>query len=89
MGDPPRAATGIALGVVALGFTLWFFRDPRRAYPGEAEGGLLLAPADGKVVELVVEPGETTVLGLRKARKAETEHLVMTFETTGALRSQA
>ena len=40
-------------------------------------------------IELVVEPGETTVLGLRKARKAETEHLVMTFEATGALRSQA
>ena len=40
-------------------------------------------------IELVVAPGQPTVLGLRKARKAETEHLVMTFETAGDLRSQA
>lgn len=34
-------------------------------------------------VELVVDPGTDgrTVVGLRKARKAETEHLVMTFES--------
>jgi phosphatidylserine decarboxylase len=42
------------LGALLLGFTLWFFRDPRRTAPEGAD--LLLAPADGKVVELVVEP---------------------------------
>ena len=42
-----------ALGALVLGFTLWFFRDPPRTSP---EGGdLLLAPADGKVVEIVTE----------------------------------
>jgi phosphatidylserine decarboxylase len=42
------------LGVVALGFTVWFFRDPSRFAPDEARAGTaLVAPADGKVVELV------------------------------------
>ncbi len=36
-------------GVAALGFTTWFFRDPPRTPPPNADG-LLLAPADGKVV---------------------------------------
>lgn len=39
----------------ALGFTLYFFRDPGRTPPPHADG-LLLAPADGKVVEVVNEP---------------------------------
>lgn len=43
----------VALGALLLGFTVWFFRDPRRTPPVGAD--LLLAPADGKVVELVVE----------------------------------
>ncbi|ARA91776.1 phosphatidylserine decarboxylase [Rhodothermaceae bacterium RA] len=43
----------ILLGVAALGFTLYFFRDPKRVPPPEAAGGrTLLAPADGKVVEV-------------------------------------
>lgn len=42
------------LGLVALGFTVWFFRDPARRAPREArEGSAIVAPADGKVVELV------------------------------------
>ncbi|PEN09225.1 phosphatidylserine decarboxylase family protein [Longimonas halophila] len=42
------------LGVLALGFTVWFFRDPERHAPAEARTGTaLVAPADGKVVELV------------------------------------
>jgi phosphatidylserine decarboxylase len=47
-------AVGIVLGVLILGFTLWFFRDPARSTPAQAEG-LLIAPADGKVVEIVEE----------------------------------
>lgn len=43
------------LGVGALLFTLYFFRDPERTPPPHADG-LLLAPADGKVVEIVDEP---------------------------------
>lgn len=43
----------ILLGVAALGFTLYFFRDPKRVPPPEAiDGRALLAPADGKVVEV-------------------------------------
>jgi phosphatidylserine decarboxylase len=44
----------IVIGVVALGFTLWFFRDPLRTPPGDASS-LVLAPADGKVIEIVEE----------------------------------
>lgn len=43
-------ATGI------LGFTLYFFRDPERTPPQEGRAGrALLAPADGRVVEVVDE----------------------------------
>lgn len=42
------------VGAVLLGFVVWFFRDPVRTAPAEA-AGLLLAPADGKVVEIVTE----------------------------------
>ncbi|MEM9996665.1 MAG: phosphatidylserine decarboxylase family protein [Bacteroidota bacterium] len=42
------------LGVLALGFTVWFFRDPARVAPDDT-ATLLLSPADGKVVELVEE----------------------------------
>lgn len=44
----------VALGVLVAGFTLWFFRDPARTPPVGADS-LLLAPADGKVVEIVEE----------------------------------
>ncbi|MFW5955752.1 MAG: phosphatidylserine decarboxylase family protein, partial [Rhodothermales bacterium] len=41
----------ILTGVLALAFTLYFFRDPERLAPEGASGGsLILAPADGKVV---------------------------------------
>lgn len=43
-----------AVGVLAFGFTVWFFRDPPRTPPEEASD-LLLAPADGTVVEIVTE----------------------------------
>ncbi len=42
----------LALGIV--GFTLYFFRDPERTPPEDAEQ-LLLAPADGRIVEVVEE----------------------------------
>jgi phosphatidylserine decarboxylase len=43
-----------ALGAAALGFTAWFFRDPART-PPEGAAALVLAPADGKVIEIVEE----------------------------------
>ncbi|GAB5521529.1 MAG: hypothetical protein RhofKO_37800 [Rhodothermales bacterium] len=42
------------IGVAAIAFTLYFFRDPQRTSPSPADT-LLLAPADGKVVEIVEE----------------------------------
>lgn len=40
-----------ALAAALLAFTLYFFRDPARTPPADAaEGRLVLAPADGKVV---------------------------------------
>jgi phosphatidylserine decarboxylase len=45
-------AVGVLLGVGAVAFTLYFFRDPERTPPSGAEG-LLLSPADGTVVEVV------------------------------------
>jgi phosphatidylserine decarboxylase len=43
-----------AVGI--LGFTLYFFRDPDRTPPDEGRAGrALLAPADGRVVEVVEE----------------------------------
>ncbi len=44
----------LAVGVVA--FTMYFFRDPDRTPPGIAVNGqAFLAPADGKIVEIVEE----------------------------------
>lgn len=46
----------LALAVGMVAFTLYFFRDPERTPPAEAaHGDLLLAPADGRVVEIVEE----------------------------------
>lgn len=44
------------LAVAVLGFTLYFFRDPERTVPaGLDRAHALMAPADGKVVEVVDE----------------------------------
>lgn len=44
----------VAVGVVA--FTLYFFRDPDRTAPSDAlDGHAFVAPADGKIVEIVEE----------------------------------
>lgn len=47
-------AVGYVLGALIVGFVLWFFRDPVRTPPVDADR-LLLAPADGKVIEIVEE----------------------------------
>jgi len=45
----------LAAAVGSLAFTLYFFRDPDRTPPAEARDNGLVAPADGKVVEIVDE----------------------------------
>ncbi len=47
----------IAAGAALALFTLWFFRDPKRKIPPEAlqNKALLLAPADGKIIEISKE----------------------------------
>ncbi|PSQ87477.1 MAG: phosphatidylserine decarboxylase family protein [Bacteroidetes bacterium QS_3_64_15] len=45
----------LALAVGGLAFTLFFFRDPERTPPPDACTDDLLAPADGRVVEIVDE----------------------------------
>ena len=52
LGGVLGAVVGVLLGVGAVAFTLYFFRDPERTPPPGAEG-LLLSPADGTVVEVV------------------------------------
>lgn len=49
----PGGAALTATGALAAGFTLWFFRDPERTPPTDPD--VLLAPADGRVVEVVEE----------------------------------
>ncbi len=52
------------LAALVLAFTLYFFRDPARTPPREAaDGDILLAPADGKIV--VVTPIEHEPLYLK------------------------
>lgn len=45
----------LLLAVGSFGFTLYFFRDPPRTPPAEARANGVLAPADGRVVEVVDE----------------------------------
>jgi phosphatidylserine decarboxylase len=50
------------LGLLFTGFCLYFFRDPERVAPGRA--GLVIAPADGKVVSVApAVPPEELGLG--------------------------
>jgi len=42
----------VAVGVALVGFVLWFFRDPRRSPPADTTGLTVVAPADGKVLEV-------------------------------------
>lgn len=45
----------LVLAVGVLAFTLFFFRDPERSPPPDARDQGLVAPADGRVVEVVEE----------------------------------
>jgi phosphatidylserine decarboxylase len=45
----------LALAIGGLAFTLYFFRDPERTPPPDARAHGLVAPADGRVVEIVEE----------------------------------
>ncbi|MFB6273153.1 MAG: phosphatidylserine decarboxylase family protein [Salinibacter sp.] len=45
----------LAVAIGGLAFTLYFFRDPERTPPRDARENGLLAPADGRVVEIVEE----------------------------------
>lgn len=45
------AWAGFGLFLILTGFLIFFFRDPRRKIP--ADENLVLAPADGKVLEIV------------------------------------
>ena len=45
----------LLVAVGGLAFTLYFFRDPTRTPPPDARDNGLLAPADGRVVEIVEE----------------------------------
>ncbi|WP_179862191.1 phosphatidylserine decarboxylase family protein [Longibacter salinarum] len=46
----------LLVGAGVIAFTLYFFRDPDRSAPAEArEGRAFVAPADGKIVEIVEE----------------------------------
>lgn len=56
----------LAVALLAIGFTLYFFRDPKRTPPEEATN-LLLSPADGKVV--VVDEVEHEPLYLKGPAK--------------------
>lgn len=52
----------LALAVGSLVFTLFFFRDPKRTPPPNVRDKGLLAPADGRVVEVVEREQEPLYL---------------------------
>lgn len=53
------------LGIVIAAFAIWFFRDPPRTIPQEAlaDSSLLVAPADGKVVQVIPIDEPTVIKG--------------------------
>jgi len=52
----------VVIAVAGLGFTVWFFRDPVRVPPRDSVN-LILAPADGKVIEIVLEDDPIYIRG--------------------------
>lgn len=56
LGGWAMRAPALVAGLGVFAFTLYFFRDPDRSPPESAlDGATFLAPADGKVVEVVEE----------------------------------
>jgi phosphatidylserine decarboxylase len=56
LGTPLAAAIITAIGLL-LAWALWFFRDPHRAPPPNAAlDGLVISPADGKVIKIDQKP---------------------------------
>lgn len=45
----------VGVAVVLNAFVLWFFRDPRRMPPADPDGRSVVAPADGRVLEIADE----------------------------------
>jgi phosphatidylserine decarboxylase len=56
----------LALAIGGLAFTLFFFRDPERTPPPGARENGLLAPADGRVVEIVEEEEPLYLKGMAR-----------------------
>ena len=56
----------LLLAAGGLAFTLYFFRDPERTPPPEARDNGLVAPADGRVVEIVEETDSLYIDGPAK-----------------------
>ncbi len=56
----------LTLAVGGLSFVLFFFRDPERTPPSDARENGLLAPADGRVVEVVDEEEPLYLNGLAR-----------------------
>lgn len=60
----------LALSILLISFTLYFFRDPARQIPTDLKEGVILSPADGKVMLIEdVEESEflrskATVIGI-------------------------
>ncbi len=55
-------ASLLAVGGGVLAFTLFFFRDPERTPPPDARENGLVAPADGRIVEVVEDEQEPLYL---------------------------
>lgn len=58
----------LAVGLILVFFTLWFFRDPGRVIPQEAlnDESLIVSPADGKVVQIETEIEPHYIKGMSK-----------------------
>lgn len=51
------------LAIALLGFVVSFFRDPRRSPPPDPSNTLVVAPADGKVLEVTADHDDLYVRG--------------------------
>ena len=52
---------GVVFGIALVGFVLFFFRDPTRTPPHDPEGRIVVAPADGKVIEVARDESDDYV----------------------------